>query len=116
MQEVAAVCNRMLIINKGTLVADGTPEQLQKMEKGKQILMMEIEGTNVVPELKKLALIQADVEKITTKRLRIKIISSAKTPLQPLLSQLAQKHKWIIWKLYEEEQKLEDVFYKLTAE
>jgi ABC-2 type transport system ATP-binding protein len=116
MQEVEAVCNRMLIINNGKLVADGTPEELTRTGKNKHILLVELEGPEVSAHLKKLIGKEGmEIEKISGNRFRIKLSSSSKTPLQPEISKLANQYNWIIWKMAEEEQKLEDVFHLLTS-
>jgi ABC-2 type transport system ATP-binding protein len=42
--EVEATCDRILIINKGKIVANGTPETLRAQASGKSILLVDIEG------------------------------------------------------------------------
>ncbi|HEY3386857.1 MAG TPA: ATP-binding cassette domain-containing protein [Saprospiraceae bacterium] len=42
--EVEATCDRILIINKGHIVANGTPETLRAQATGKSILLVDIEG------------------------------------------------------------------------
>src|SRR5690606_3072905 len=42
--EVEATCDRILIINKGKIVADGTPETLRKQAQGQEMLRVTIEG------------------------------------------------------------------------
>jgi ABC-2 type transport system ATP-binding protein len=55
MQEVQAMCDRVIIINKGKLVADDTPEHLQQRTAGETIVRVEFRET---PELKLLAAIE----------------------------------------------------------
>ncbi|MBK9107525.1 MAG: ATP-binding cassette domain-containing protein [Saprospiraceae bacterium] len=43
--EVEATCDRILIINKGKIVADGSVEELRARSEGKQLLHVRIEGT-----------------------------------------------------------------------
>jgi ABC-2 type transport system ATP-binding protein len=47
LQEVQATCNRVLIINKGEIVADGTPDMLQKQFKGQLLLNLIIKKDSV---------------------------------------------------------------------
>lgn len=115
MQEASAVCNRMLIINKGRLVADGTPQQLSRAAKKERTISLEIEGPNVEMALKKLSGVESIVAKSIHGRVKVELIAQKDTELQPEISKLAYKHKWVIWKLVEEEQGLEEVFRKLTA-
>lgn len=44
MQEISAVCDKILIINKGELVAEGTPEELAEMATGSQEVSLRIKG------------------------------------------------------------------------
>jgi ABC-2 type transport system ATP-binding protein len=39
LQEVEAICNRVIIINKGTIVADDMLEQLQQASSGKTVMV-----------------------------------------------------------------------------
>lgn len=45
MQEISAVCDQIMIINKGKLVAEGTPEELTAMLQGSQEVMLTVKGT-----------------------------------------------------------------------
>lgn len=45
MQEISAVCDRILIINKGELVAEGTPEELAEMAQGAQEVHLVAKGS-----------------------------------------------------------------------
>lgn len=115
MQEVEAVCNRVIIINQGELVADGTPQQISQFSTpGKQIIF-EVEGKNIEKSLTQIK----EIQKISPKEPKGKILSFVLTvkkdaSIQPQLSQLAAKNNWIIWKLTEEETPLEEVFHLLT--
>ncbi len=115
MQEVSAVCNRMVIINKGKLVADGTPQELTRMEKGKSIIQIELEGSGVIAALKQIPDTKiSDLER-SGKKIRAKLVSNSKNLIQPQISKQAHKNDWIIWKLNQEEQNLEDIFRQLTS-
>lgn len=117
MQEVEALCNRLLIINKGELTADGSPTQLTRLSLPKKQIIFEVEGKAIekslktIPEIENIKVEQQDQDKlllILTVKKQVKI--------QPALSQLAAKNNWIIWKLAEEEKQLEEVFHLLTQE
>jgi len=115
MQEVEAVCGRMIIINRGRIVADGTPRELIKSAGGKRQIIIELEGQKIKETLLSIKGVE-DVE--ITKGREGKIhatVTVAKTSkIQPELSKKSAKLGWIIWKLTEEEKQLEDVFHKLT--
>jgi ABC-2 type transport system ATP-binding protein len=44
LEEVEATCSRVVIIARGSLVADGTPEELQQRFRGQQRIQLEVDG------------------------------------------------------------------------
>lgn len=117
MQEAVAISNRILIINKGRLVADGSPETLTQASKDTKIITLELEGTKVLSTLKNLKQIKKlESEKVSSNRFKITLTTEAKDSIQPYLSALIGKHKWTVWQLQEEHLKLEDVFKDLTKD
>lgn len=110
MAEVEAVCNRLIIMNEGKLVADGSVAKLIRQAGGKNNLIVELEGTGLGKALQTVFGKDVEMTKIGDKRVRIKVESGS----QPKLSQLAAANKWVIWEMSQEKQQLEDVFYKLT--
>ncbi len=116
MQEAQAVCNRLIIISKGKCVADGTSEELSRAANHTRIILLDIEGGDIERGLHNLpGLEHVDIKPIKENRARVKLITSESVDLRPEISQLAHDRKWIIWKLTEEEHKLEDIFHKLTS-
>ena len=117
MQEAQAVCNRLLIINKGRMVADGTPQDLMKVANREKALVADIEGNGVEFSLRNLEGAEhIDLRRTGNERFEARIIYGESAELQPAISKLANANGWIIWKIAEEEHKLEDVFHKLTSE
>lgn len=116
MQEAQAVCNRLLIINRGKLIADGTAAELSRSAQKERVLLLEIEGTNSTLSLKNLAGAEhIDIlESEPSGRIKAKLTMNEKIDLRPEISRLARENKWIVWRLQEEEHKLEDIFHKLT--
>jgi ABC-2 type transport system ATP-binding protein len=45
LSEVQATCNRVIIINKGKIVADGTPDELKSKSKGESIVTLEVKNS-----------------------------------------------------------------------
>lgn len=118
MQEAQAVCSRLLIINKGRLVADGTPEDLSRASSREKVLTIEVEGSGVIPALKSLEGVgsSVDIKTISENKFSVRITSDESIEVRPEISKLIRQNGWILWKLSEEECKLEDVFHKLTSE
>lgn len=117
MQEVEAVCQRMVIINKGKLVADGTSQQLLKLAGNQHRVDVELEGDQIKAALKGLkGVINLELSRISDRRFRVKIVTDPQTTILPELSRLAGKHNWTIWRLEEEKQHLEQLFQELTRD
>jgi len=115
MQEVQAICDHLFIISKGSLVADGTTKELSKSAEKKRIFEVDIEGKNVEKELKKIKGVgDVKVGSVSGERTVADVIVTEELEFQPELSKISGAHGWIIWKCVEKEEKLEDVFYKLT--
>ena len=116
MQEASALCGRMLIINKGKLIADGTPEGLSRTLRRGHCILGEFEGGGIEDTLRKLDHIEdIQFENIEHGRVRVRITTKERLALQPQISKCAHEHHWIIWKLVEEEKSLEDIFHLLTS-
>lgn len=117
MQEVQAVATRVLIINKGTLVADGTAAELSRMARSERIVTFEAEGRQIERQLRRLDVVQhLDVEPVSGQRVLATITTGEDADVRPELSRLAREGEWTIWRLQEQEHKLEDIFYQLTQE
>lgn len=115
MQEAQAVCNRMLIISKGKVIADGTADELSKMSQKEKILLVKIEGENVKEKLEALDMVsKIDIKNQKDGMVEMEIVLQGEKEIQPEISRLASENKWIIWKLDQQEYKLEEIFQILT--
>jgi ABC-2 type transport system ATP-binding protein len=112
--EVEATCDRILIINKGKIVADGTAESLRKQASGRELIKVRIEEANdqnILHALQGIA--SADqVTTIDTERFEIqsKIGQSAKRDV----FKLCVEKGWLLTELIPVETRLEDIFRNLT--
>jgi ABC-2 type transport system ATP-binding protein len=108
MQEVEALCSRVIIINKGKLVADNDIAGLQQMMRKHYVVKAEIKGLVDKAKLEQLKGVNA----ITLQGAIWQITSTE--DIRESLAMLAQEQQWIILSLQLEEQSLEDVFQTLT--
>lgn len=114
--EVEATCDRILIINRGSIVADGTADTLRKQAQGSEILKLRIEEGN--PEqvhqqllsLASVAQIERDVEDVN----RFELQSKATLSSKKAVFELCVDQKWVLTELTPLETKLEDIFRDLT--
>ncbi len=116
MQEVEAICNRMIVISKGAVVADGSVKDLSINLKGDKIVEVEIEGSNIKSSLKDLQTKEILIDEDKDKFFRGKLIVDSAVQLQPELSKMARDKNWTLWRIDEKRQQLEDVFKKLTEQ
>jgi ABC-2 type transport system ATP-binding protein len=114
--EVEATCDRILIINEGKIVADGTSDELRRKAQGNEILRIRIEGgdrNTVFEKLKKLPSVElTDISPDDPKLFEIhsfKGIHSAKAVFD-----LCVANGWYLSQLTPVETKLEDVFREVT--
>ena len=110
MQEVEAICDRVIIIKSGKIVANSTAAELQ-YEENKQVVYVEFEG-----ELSKNALKNetgiTTVESVGTNAWLVE--SDNAVDLRKLIAQFAQKNNLLVLTLRKEEKTLEEVFKELT--
>jgi ABC-2 type transport system ATP-binding protein len=111
MQEVQAMCDRVIIINKGKLVADDTPEHLQQRTAGETIVRVEFKET---PELKLLSAISG-VKSVKKEKDNQWLIysQSGKDPREEIFRFAADKGLTLLT-LNKEQSSLENVFQELT--
>lgn len=114
--EVEATCDRILIINNGKLVADGTSDSLRKQAQNKEIVKITIEeGTRdeVFKGLEGLESVEA-VDPMPNKPESFEITSKAGVSSRKQIYQLCVQKGWTLTEMTPVERKLEDVFRDLT--
>jgi ABC-2 type transport system ATP-binding protein len=109
MQEVEAICDRVVIINKGQIVADDKASILQ-IEKGHQTVYVEFEGTVSKNQLAKISQV-AKVESFDKGWL---LEGNGEEDLRKVIAQFAQTNNLLVLTLRTEEKTLEEVFKELT--
>ena len=110
MQEVSAICDRVIIIKQGKIVADDKAEDLQ-YEENKQVVYVEFEGEFSKNHLKKSDGITT-IEKVGEHAWLIE--SDNSLDLRKFIAQYAQKNNLLVLTLRKEEKTLEEVFKELT--
>ncbi len=111
MQEVEALCNRVMIINKGRIVADDQISVLQKQGSGSMVLVVEFRDPVHSQLLQKLEGVNG-VEMLQEKRFKLFCADSGR--VKEAVFALAVQSNTIILSMTEEEQKLESIFRDLT--
>jgi ABC-2 type transport system ATP-binding protein len=112
MQEVEAVCNRVIIVNKGKIVADDRTENIQKSSTNRQIISVEFDKETSAEALRSIA----EIEEVhqSAAAFSWKLETSSETDIRPAIFHFAVENGLAVLSMHREEQKLEDVFKFLT--
>lgn len=110
MQEVDAICDRVIIINKGEIVANDKAGNL-KQNTQMQVVLAEFDRSE------RQAILQHLPEAITTEQVSDhtwKFTSRSSEDLRTLVFDLAVKNGWKVLSLNKQEENMEDVFKRFT--
>ena len=111
MQEAEAVCDRVLLLDHGRLVADSPTKDLRFFLHGQVLVMVEFNAEVAQSELAALEGVEA-VRALPG--CRYELSSRAEVDLRPLLFRLAVEKGLEVLTLQQEERSLESVFHQLT--
>ncbi len=114
LSEVQATCSRVLIINKGRIVADGTPEDLENKEKDKVTVIINIEVEKSSSELIEKLKALAGVKEVKGEGNKISISASAVTDIRKDIARLISETGAGLLEISQKHADLEDVFIELT--
>ena len=121
LSEAEATCNRIVIINKGKIIADGSTEML-KQSAGEQrtihFSLLKGNGSAVRERLSQVngvSVVEA-VEDEPEQVLRVKLACSADTDLREPIYRTIKATDWVLLEFYQESQTLENIFRELTRE
>jgi ABC-2 type transport system ATP-binding protein len=111
MQEVEAICDRVIIINKGNIVANQSIDQLHSVSGNRNLLTIEFDQKVKVSEL---SAIPNVLEANEVGNNLYQLSSDSKFDLRPTLFKFAVDKQLVVLKMNVEEQKLENIFQQLT--
>ena len=121
--EVQATCHRVVIINRGKIVADGPIEDLQRSMRGGERIMLEVQipdgltsemisvQVKSIPSIEQVSLI---AEQNGSKKFSIETMGAA--DIRKDLFQLCVQKGWGLLELHREQTSLEDIFRQLTSD
>jgi len=113
MQEVQAICDRVLIINRGKIVADDPIENLQQRVKGEAIITVEFMQKTAIEKLRNINGVER-VESVGDNKW--KLIAGAKNDIRPEIFNFAVREKLVLLEMTKDMFSVEDVFQQLTKE
>ncbi len=114
--EVEATCDRILIINRGKIVADGTSATLRKQAQGKEVLRVRIEDGDSETVFSALQNIYTTelVDILDKGNHLFEVQSVTDMSSKREVFQLCAKNNWVLTEMTPLETKLEDIFRDLT--
>ncbi len=116
--EVEATSDRIMIINEGKIVADGTAETLRKQAQGTEVLKIQIEEAANRDEVFS-ALMNLDtvdqVDPVPDNDFAFLINSKENISSRKAVFKLCVENNWVLTELTPLETKLEDIFRELTT-
>src|SRR5262249_7511306 len=117
LEEVEAVCSRAIIIDRGQIVANGTPAELkQRSQNAGAVRVRFADGSpNVIDQLAQLPL-ASKVDRLNGSS-SLRVMAKEKSAGQELsraIGELAARERWTIEELHVEEGRLDDVFRSIT--
>jgi ABC-2 type transport system ATP-binding protein len=111
MQEVKAICDRVIIINKGKLVADDTIDHLQTASAGNSIVTAEFSSAISTSKLRGLPGVQ-EVRQLQHNRYQL--ISVGEDDLRPAVFDFAVEQGTKLLEMQKEGFEMDEVFQRLT--
>ncbi len=113
--EVDAVCDRVLIIDRGRIVAEGTPAQLRRQLAGSPVVRAAFRGSvEARGDLEKLAGVMAVEETAGSGETRVRVACAPDADLVEDIFHLAVRRGWVLRELARDVASLEDIFVRLT--
>jgi len=118
LEEVDAVCSRAIIIDRGKVVANGTPQELRQRSEWAGAVTLRVSGINAValnqklislPTVKRMTILE---EKATSVTARVFPKTTVNGALARSIAETAQG--WHIEELHTEEGRLDEVFRSIT--
>jgi ABC-2 type transport system ATP-binding protein len=118
LEEVDAVCSRVIIIDRGRIVANGTPQELRQKSEWAGAVTIRVSGINAValnqrlaqiPMVKRTTIVEDGASRVTA---RVYPKADVNGGLAAKIVEAAQG--WRIEELHTEEGRLDDVFRSIT--
>lgn len=112
MQEVEAICDRVIIINKGKIVADDRTDRIQQLTSRESALEVEFESATDVNRIRQIPGVKRVQEAGKNKFV---LYSDANNDLRSTLFEFAVANNLKILTLQRSESTLEEIFHQLTG-
>lgn len=113
MQEVEAICDRVIIINRGNIVADDTVTSLLSGISAQKVIIVQFSAALAVNNLKSIAQVTR-VQDLGGNKYRV--FYQGQSDLRETLFQFAVQNQLSVIEMQQEQQRLEEIFKQLTQQ
>jgi ABC-2 type transport system ATP-binding protein len=120
MQEVQAVCDRIVIIDRGSIVADGKTEELKSSFANRTQLVLEVQKAQaedlwqIQENIADIA--ELDVIELADSKFKLELEYEAENDIRENLYNYIKAQDWILLEMHRNNISLEDVFRNLTTQ
>lgn len=114
LEEVSSLCNRVLLIASGQLVADASPQQLLQSSRYHQAVTIFPSQSLTPQQLSRLSATAGVTELEHNANGSLTLLAAPEAAIFPELNQLIASHNWPIAELTVEAGRLDEVFRRLT--
>ncbi|RMF92274.1 MAG: ATP-binding cassette domain-containing protein [Candidatus Schekmanbacteria bacterium] len=120
LSEAEATCDRIVIINKGKIVADGSTNEIKQKSGNESMLNITLQNCNF-EEAEKAFVSLAGVEKVLLKNedngtVDLQLNIKKDTDIRADVYNIIKERNWILLEFYRETRTLETIFRELTVE
>jgi len=116
LKEVEATCDRILIINKGKLVADGSTEELKARSSAANRLLLQVRGENIQENLMQLESVARVTPADDKQNDSWYVDTTNGLSSREEIFRLCVEKDWVLLQLTPMESSLEDIFRQLTVQ
>lgn len=121
LSEAEATCDRIIIINQGKIVADGTTDSIKNSSEGENTITISLKNADFEStknEIKQIAGISDIINLNSDEKdlLKISIICNGQTDLRENVYSTIKNNDWVLLEMYQESNTLETIFRNLTME
>ena len=118
LSEIQAVCDRVIIINKGKIAADDTLENLTKSVSSINRMTVRLDGAReevlaAICNLPGVKSVRADMER-EGGIFDYEIVLEDGADIRVMINEMCHEHGWSIYKMASDEMTLEDIFMRIT--
>lgn len=115
LSEVQAMCDKVIILNQGRIVRQGSVDEVLRAGQQGQKVHITAAGQDVRAGLQSLGQVTVTEEKTHDGRTDFTVLSTGGDDIRPKIFALAKEKGWVLYELHEASTSLEDIFRSLTV-